>query len=178
MLLSTKKYSVLAFMLLLITFSHAQSQNMDEIPEFVDLSGNPVSFDEFKGQITVINFWATWCAACLKEMPELEKLHQSLSQEQVKVVGVVVMSDTGKIDQMLKITGVNYPVFIGTRQHLQNLSHSLIIPQTIILDAQGNILMKFEGAQNVQVISQYIKDYLNQVNLSTHNPNDGELTKD
>ncbi len=178
MLLSIKKHSAFALVFLLLTFLQAQNQNKTDGLKFTDISGAPVVFDEFKGQITVINFWATWCAACLKEMPELQKLHQSFSDDQVKVVGVVVMSDTGKINQMLKITGVNYPIFIGTRQHLQNLSHSLIIPQTIILDGQGNILTKFEGAQNFKNISQFIKNYLSEVNLSTNNHNETDLSKD
>ncbi len=178
MLLSQKKWNAFLLIMLFFSLAWAQQPKWNQSLEFTDLSGNPVTFDDFKSQITVVNFWATWCAACLKEMPNLQKLHQTFSKDQVNVVGVVVMSDTGKINQMLKITGADYPIFIGTRQDLKTISQSLVIPQTIVLDDQGNILTKFEGAQNYQTFASFIKNYLDQVNLSTHSQKGADLSKD
>jgi len=178
MIYSIKKFLGLLMLVIFVSFSVAQNTSSVRYLEFNDLSGEKVTFNEFKGEITVINFWATWCAACLKEMPELQKISQDFADNQVRVVGIVVMSDTGKIEQMIKLTKISYPVFVGTRQNLQNISHSLIIPQTIILNEQGRILKKFEGAQNYKVIANFLNDYLNRIKLTRHNENSQELLKE
>ncbi|MHB2154974.1 TlpA family protein disulfide reductase [Calditrichota bacterium GD2] len=153
-------------LLLLVSLSFAQNGNKIEAFSVKNLSDNNTVFEEYKGKITIINFWATWCAACLKEMPQLEKIYNEFKRDQVEVVGVAVMSDSNKIEKMIEVTGVTYPILTGDRKLLQKISNSLIIPQTIILNKEGKIVARFFGDQSYKTYRETILHYLEQSQLT------------
>ncbi len=116
--------------------------------KFQDLQGKTKTLKSLNSSITIVNFWATWCTPCIKEMPALEKIYKEYKSDNVKVVGIAVLSDTSKIKKMVKVTGVTYPIWIGDRKSIQQFGISSTIPQTFILDSQGNILARFIGSQS------------------------------
>ena len=92
---------------------------IETLPEFVlnDLDGNPRPITEFAGRPLLINFWATWCAPCLREMPMFETLWQERGQERnadgsLQIVGIAIdrLEDVGPY---LEQTGVTYPILVG-----------------------------------------------------------------
>lgn len=95
---------------------------------------------------TVINFWATWCAPCVEEMPELERLSKALPQQ--SVIGIAIDNPTN-VNEFLKKTAVTYPIALagleGTdfMRALGNATGGL--PFTIIIDAQGKVLFSKTG---------------------------------
>jgi peroxiredoxin len=66
------------------------------VPDFAipDLEGNLHRLADFRGQVVVLNFWATWCPPCIDEMPSLQKLHQALSERGIAVVAISVDGDS------------------------------------------------------------------------------------
>ncbi len=159
----------LIMLFFLFSFVHAQnSQKLDTV-KFSDLSGEKISLNLFKGKITIVNFWATWCAACLKEMPELQKIYEEFDREQVRVVGIAVMSDKNKIKKMIDLTRVTYTILIGTRKDLQKFSKDFTIPQTIILNSKGEVIARFTGDQDYKTFYQSIITHLDHAELSDTN---------
>src|SRR5689334_22673171 len=79
-----------------------------------DLAGHTVRLSDYRGKVVVINFWATWCAPCLAEMPELVKLQRDYKEKGIQIIGVAAATDRRskalKIKRKLKL---NYPVVIG-----------------------------------------------------------------
>ena len=75
----------------------------DRVAEsFRDQYGNEITLEDYEGKVVVLNFWATWCPPCRREMPSMERLHQSMGEEDFKVIAVNQMED---IDHVFAYTG-------------------------------------------------------------------------
>lgn len=115
---------------------------------FPDLQGQPQLLSQWRGQVVVLNFWASWCAPCREEMPDFVALHTRHQQNGVEFVGIAI-DNADNVAQFLQKQSVNYPILIGegaahslTRQ-LGNTSGAL--PYTIVLDRDGNIALAHLG---------------------------------
>ena len=107
----------------------------------VDLDGNAVNTREFAAEheLTLVNFWATWCGPCVGEMPELQSLHERFSTEaaeaDVAILGVWLDTENaGDLDAVLEYTGAAYPI-VEFRDEMQNAVELQYIPATIFLNA-------------------------------------------
>ena len=103
MLLNNKKIKLVILLFCFIIFSSIAQTNEDiplnnlainEIPKpissliFEDFSGNEINLNQYNGKLVIINFWATWCAPCKKEMPSLDKLYQAKNFKNLQVFAV------------------------------------------------------------------------------------------
>ena len=115
---------------------------------FYDLNTKPIALSAFKNKITIINFWATWCAPCIKELPSLNKLAGFFPKN--LVILIVSNERTDDIKNFLMAFPDFYPNFIpaniGKRQMLAHFSVQAF-PETYILDKQGKLHQKIIGPQ-------------------------------
>ncbi len=126
--------------------AEAQSGLPDELPEFTlgDLSGAPRSIRSWPGKSMIVNFWATWCAPCRREIPLLRELQKQHGPEGFQIVGVAVdvREDVIKYAQDI---GIDYPVLIGEQDGLDAVNKfgqgSLGFPFTVFTDNQGRIVL-------------------------------------
>lgn len=113
-----------------------------------DSDGKIRDINEWQGKIRIINFWATWCPPCLKEIPEFVSLQQELKVKDVQFIGIAV-EDQASVVEFLQKNKVNYPMLIGgdaaigLSQQLGNLVNA--IPFTLIIDRQGMIVHRHPG---------------------------------
>ncbi len=133
------------------------------------LQGETTELFNYLGNITVINFWATWCAPCVKEMPALEKIYQEYRSQNIKVVGVSVYSNPSKISKMLQLTRVSYPILIASKTQVAQFGNLSSIPQTLIVDANGRILKRFVGAQSFRALNSALENLLTDKIISRNN---------
>ncbi len=129
-------------------------------PTFTDLQGKKVTLRYNDAALTIVNFWATWCTPCLKEMPVMERVCQEYRNLKVKVVGIAVLSDTNKIQKMLQLTGVTYPVLISSSNEAKALLKNMIVPQTLIIDSHGKVLARLEGSQDYKTLKELVEKLL------------------
>ena len=113
-----------------------------------DLKGKVHSISEWQGQIRIINFWATWCPPCRKEIPDLIALQQNYENRGLTVIGIAI-DDPEAVAEFLSTTPITYPLLIATDEGI-NLSRKLgntisAIPFTIIIDEQGIMKYKHQG---------------------------------
>ena len=97
---------------------------------------------------TLLNLWATWCAPCAREMPELERLRPQLAARGIDLIGVNVDTDpAAKLRQFLEESGVRYPVFVGSGVAIEQLyaGDELLVPLSILLDEKGNVAELIPG---------------------------------
>ena len=85
-------------------------------------SGKPVSLSSLKGQIVLVNFWASWCGPCRKEMPILEQLNHQYHNKGVTLVGVNVEPDSGAANDWLKATPVSFPILFDVDSKVSKLT--------------------------------------------------------
>jgi thiol-disulfide isomerase/thioredoxin len=108
---------------MLALFSPAQMKSLPEL-RLKDFNGKPVARGDLKGEAFVVDFWATWCAPCIAEIPALNRLQDKYSSKGIKVLGVAMMSGGAEeIKPFVARHDVKYPVFIGD----DNQAHELNI---------------------------------------------------
>jgi thiol-disulfide isomerase/thioredoxin len=100
-------------------------------------SGKPVSLTDLKGQIVLVNFWASWCGPCRQEMPILEQLNHQYRNKGVALIGVNVEPDSGAALAWLKATPVSFPILFDVDSKVSKLYEVEGMPNTVILDRRG-----------------------------------------
>jgi cytochrome c biogenesis protein CcmG/thiol:disulfide interchange protein DsbE len=116
-------------------------------PEFsVHDSDRMVALNQFRGQVVVLNFWATWCPPCVEEMPSLVEMQRRMKAKGVTVLAVSVDVDENAYRRFLKDHGVNLLTVRDPAQKSSNLYGSFKFPETYIIDRKGVMRRKFIGA--------------------------------
>ena len=120
------------------------------LPDFSlnDLSGKSTSIGTWGGKSLVINFWATWCAPCRREIPLLKTLAADWAGRDLKVVGIAV-DHTDKVRQFAGQLKIDYPVLIGEQDALEVAAKfgmdSPALPFTVFTDRRGEVVALFVG---------------------------------
>ncbi len=112
------------------------------------LDGRTQKLAELRGQIVVLNFWATWCGPCQEELPRLSKLAQQYAGDKVRFVAVSIdeAKDRAKIEPLLQKLDVHLDVWAGASSDtLDRFGLGDIVPGTIILDDQGEAVSRIKG---------------------------------
>ena len=108
-----------------------------QAPDFVlpDLNGQPWQLSQAAGQVLLINFWATWCAPCRREMPALARLHEAMAGKNFQVIGIHVGPST-EIGRFLVETPVGFPILVDAELALEDWNVPML-PATFLIDAEG-----------------------------------------
>ncbi len=112
-----------------------------------DLSGAPLNSDSFAGKITLLNFWATWCPPCKREMPSIERLHLAMRDEQFRVAAISTGEKPATVLQFIKNNAYTLPVFLDENGSLGAAFASQGIPSTYILNKDGKIIAGIVGSR-------------------------------
>ena len=116
-------------------------------PDFTVSDGlTTVHLASYRGQVVLLNFWATWCATCIEEMPSLLELHHELPD--VAVIAVSIDEDPDAYSRFLARHHVDLITVRDPGQKAAKLYHSEMWPETYIIDRKGFIRRKFVGAQD------------------------------
>ena len=108
-------------------------------------SGEAVSLGALKGQVVLINFWATWCGPCRKEMPLLEQIQKKYAPLGFTMLGVNVEEDTRLMDAFLKDVPVTFPILLDPANGVSKLYDVAAMPSTVIVDRKGNVRYIHQG---------------------------------
>jgi peroxiredoxin len=124
-------------------------------------SDRTVKLSDFRGQVVVLNFWATWCPPCVEEMPSLVTMQQRMKAKGVTVVGVSVDVDQSAYKQFIKDHNVNLLTVRDPGQKSSGLYGTFKFPETYIIDRNGVMRRKFIGA--VDWTEPEITDFLGKL---------------
>lgn len=152
-----------------------------------DLNGRTVHLNQFRGKVVLLNFWATWCTACLAEIPDLIALQNKLG-DQVAILGVALdgvpdehghvpgkeesgTSDHGehsmanaraKVIRAVKARGINYTVLWDPKSSLGGQFNGGELPTTVLIDPQGRVRRRFIGERSLAVFEAMVAEAAGQ----------------
>jgi cytochrome c biogenesis protein CcmG, thiol:disulfide interchange protein DsbE len=112
-----------------------------------DLAGKPFDLASQKGDVVLLNVWATWCAPCRYEIPELEAMHRKYTGRGFKVIGVSV--DSTSLDDVKQFVAENkmtYPVVLDPDGRIAKVLRTTVLPTSVIIGRDGRIIWRKIGA--------------------------------
>ncbi len=117
------------------------------------LDGAPVTFADYKGKVVLVDFWATWCAPCIKAMPALEKLYAARKDKDFVSLGVSIDEDPKKVAPFLKKQKLTYPILLDDQKTPTWAGFSVkAIPAIFLIDRQGQIVAQWKGEPKMKEI--------------------------
>jgi peroxiredoxin len=121
-----------------------------EHPDFTlkDISGKTWTFAELRGKVVLVNFWATWCPPCRKEMPDLETLYQRFSSKGLVVLGISD-EEAAKVEPFIRERKVSFPVLLDPGRKVNEMFVVEGIPKSFIYDRDGKLV-----AQSIDMRTQ------------------------
>lgn len=121
-------------------------------------NGDVVALDKLKGQVVMLNFWASWCGPCRQEMPLLDQMHKRYSSLGFTLLGVNVEENTNDAEKWLSQTPVTFPVLFDKENKVSKLYDVNAMPSTVFIDRKGNVRYLHKGYKPGDEA-----EYLNQI---------------
>jgi thiol-disulfide isomerase/thioredoxin len=107
--------------------------------------GKNLALSELKGQVVMINFWATWCGPCRQEMPLLEQMYKKYRPMGFTLLGVNVEPDPAGAEDWLKQTPVTFPILFDRENRVSKLYNVSGMPSSVLIDRKGNLRYLHRG---------------------------------
>jgi len=126
--------------------------------DLVSRDGGRVTLADLKGEVVMVNFWATWCGPCREEMPHLEALYQRYSGLGFTLLGVNVEEDASGADEFLAGTPVSFPILFDPENEVSKRYNVVAMPSTVLIDRSGNMRFIHHGYK-----PGYENDYQSQI---------------
>ena len=108
-------------------------------------AGQSVSLAQYKGQVVMLNFWASWCGPCRQEMPLLESIYKKYNRLGFTMIGVNVEPDSNAANEWLKATPVSFPILYDKDSKVSKMYDVAGMPSTVIIDRTGKVRVLHRG---------------------------------
>ena len=156
------KHSIIVVAFSIFAASGLASSGMEgrPAPDFAlkSSTGQNLRLSEYRGDVVMINFWATWCGPCRQEMPLLDELYSRYQRVGFNLLGVNIDDDSGRAMDMINELGVSFPVLFDSSKEVSRLYEVDAMPVTVIVDREGNVRHVHQGYK-----PGYEQKYLDEV---------------
>ena len=109
------------------------------------LAGQPGSLSQYKGQVVMLNFWATWCGPCQQEIPLLDQMYKKYKPAGFTLIGINVDKEAPAVKELLARKPVSYPVLLDPANQVSKAYHVDEMPSSVIIDRKGQIRFIHRG---------------------------------
>ena len=153
-----KIIGIIFLMISLVSFS-----NNAKAPDFnlKDQYGVVHSLENYKGKVIFLNFWATWCPPCKKEMPDIENIYKEYGENKKNVVILGVNSEKeNEVKKFLKDKGYTFPTVIDENSEVMRKYFIQAFPTSFVIDKEGNVYGYVMGGLTKEQIKQVIEEVL------------------
>ncbi len=129
-------------------------------PDFAlkSITGENLRLSEFRGEVVMINFWATWCGPCRQEMPLLDELYRRYQKVGFQLLGINIDDDRRSAVKMVRVLGVGFPVLLDERKDVSRLYDIDAMPATLLIDRTGIVRYVHHGYR-----SGYEQSYVDEI---------------
>ena len=153
-----KIIGIIFLMISLVSFS-----NSAKAPDFnlKDQYGVTHSLENYKGKVIFLNFWATWCPPCKKEMPDVESIYKEYGENKKDVVILGINSEKeNEVKKFLKDKGYTFPTVIDENSEVMRKYFIQAFPTSFVIDKEGNVYGYVMGGLTKEQIRQVIEEVL------------------
>ncbi len=128
------------------------------------MKGSNLRLQEQRGNVVMVNFWATWCGPCRQEMPKLNQLYEKYRSAGFVMLGVNVDDDVRNAAEVAAKLNVNFPVLLDTQKQVSRLYDVSTMPSTVLIDRDGRVRWIHRGYRDgaEQTYDQKIRDLLKE----------------
>ena len=134
----------------------------DTAPDFsrTDLAGHAVHLAGYRGKLVLLNFWASWCGPCLKEMPQFVLWQEHYRAQGLQIIGVSMDDGPEPVKRLLAGHPVNYPILLGDAALGETFGGVLGLPLTYLIDPAGRIVGRYQGGSDLAKMKRDIEGRL------------------
>jgi thiol-disulfide isomerase/thioredoxin len=135
------------------------AKNRMKAPDFelISLSGDTIRLSDFKGNVVILDFWATWCGPCRKEIPSFIQLQKTYGDSGVVILGIAISDKEKNVRDYYRKMKMNYPVMMGNSKVVKAYGGITGIPTTFVIDKEGNLYRRYIGYRPRSIFEQDIK---------------------
>jgi len=126
----------------------------------LDLDGHRVDLKGLHGKVVLLNFWATWCAPCLIEMPAFSAWQQQYASQGLQVIGISMDDDAAPARQLVARLKTKYPIAMGDAKLGEQYGGVMGLPLTYLIDRHGVVRLRFQGETDLKTIEEKLKSLL------------------
>ena len=111
------------------------------------LSGGELSLGDLRGQVVLLNVWATWCPPCREEMPGLQRLHEELADEGLAVTAVSIdrAAARGEVEEFVRANSITFRVLLDPGERVTRTYRTTGVPETFLVGRDGTLLRRWIG---------------------------------
>jgi peroxiredoxin len=125
-----------------------------------NLEGKAVSLRDYRGQIVLVNNWATWCPPCLAEIPELQAYYNDHAEDGFVLIGIEAGEPVSEVSAFVKSHGLTYPIWPDTEMKAITAFRNNNLPSSYLIDAEGTIRYAWSGQINRATLDKYVTPLL------------------
>ena len=156
-----KRITLISCLLLSFATASAQSSAQPKTSVLKDVNGQAFRLTDYKGRVLLVNFWATWCAPCRTEIPDLIQLQRKYRKQGLRIVGLTYPPQKlSEVKRFVRALGINYRVALGTKANKLTLTPSGNLPVTVVIDREGVVRNVIEGIMYLDEFEEKVKPLL------------------
>ncbi len=144
----------------------SDSEKKNEMVDFSwDENGKEIKLSDYKGKVILLNFWATWCPPCRKELPDLSQISTEMKDKEFKMIGVSIDDNQEVLNNFLKTNKLSYTILYEPSELVAKYmtaagQNQNVVPQTYIIDKNGKVVEAILGSKSkadfINIINKYL----------------------
>ncbi len=127
-----------------------------------DLSGSPVSLNDYLGSVVLVNLWATWCPPCREEMPALQSFYDDNKSDGFVLIAINQEEPLEIVEPFVKEFGLTFPVWLDLNYQAEREFKTMSLPSSFVIDRDGRVRLMWFGSISKKNLEKYVIDIIKE----------------